>query len=82
MRVASVPLLIFAFVPTGSCLFWGTPPNVLNYQFGIPRWKFLPFPNNPPNPGWLSAWEEVDQVVGEAPPQRLMINWANNVEIV
>ena len=32
----------------------------LNYQFGIPRWKFLPFPNTPPNPGWLNAWKEVD----------------------
>ena len=34
------------------------------------------------NPGWLDAWEEVGEVVGQAPPQRLMIDWPNNVQIV
>merc|ERR1712066_280055 len=50
----------------------------------LPQWRFLnlPFPNNQPNPGWLDAWEEVGEVVGQAPPQRLMIDWPNNVQIV
>merc|ERR1711963_1031615 len=92
MRMRDASLLFFTFsAVSGHSFGWGwnsgsafafLQQNGLQTQ--LPRWRFLnlPFPNNPPNPGWLSAWEEVDQVVGEAPPQRLMINWANNVEIV
>merc|ERR1711936_1214059 len=83
MRGIWLLLSVFFFSPaTVHGLFWGTPPNALKYQYGIPRWRFLPFPNNPPNPGWLDAWEEVGEVVGEAPPQGLMIDWPNNVQIV
>merc|ERR1719220_168714 len=83
MRGIWLLLSVFFFAPAMvHGLFWGTPPNALKYQYGIPRWRFLPFPNNPPNPGWLDAWEEVGEVVGEAPPQRLMIDWPNNVQIV
>ena len=81
MRGVCLLLSVF-FVPTVRCFFWGSPPNALKYQFGIPKWRFLPFPNNQPNPGWLDAWEEVGEVVGQAPPQRLMIDWPNNVQIV
>merc|ERR1712209_82132 len=92
MRMRDASLLFFTFsAVSGHSFGWGwnsgsafafLQQNGLQTQ--LPRWRFLnlPFPNNPPNPGWSSAWEEVDQVVGEAPPQRLMINWANNVEIV
>merc|ERR1712088_1070438 len=92
MRMRGAGLLFFTFsaVPTHSFSWgWNTGSAYAflqhqGLQARLPQWRFLnlPFPNNPPNPGWLSAWEEVDQVVGEAPPQRLMINWANNVEIV
>merc|ERR1719220_124837 len=83
MRGIWLLLSVFFFAPAMvHGLFWGTPPNALKYQYGIPRWRFLPFPNNLPNPGWLDAWEEVGEVVGEAPPQRLMIDWPNNVQIV
>merc|ERR1712088_70679 len=92
MRMRDASLLFFTFsAVSGHSFGWGWNSGsayALLQQNGLqtqlPRWRFLnlPFPNNPPNPGWLSAWEEVDQVVGEAPPQRLMINWANNVEIV
>merc|ERR1712079_73171 len=92
MRMRDASLLFFTFsAVSGHSFGWGWNSNSAyaflqqnGLQTQLPRWRFLnlPFPNNPPNPGWLSAWEEVDQVVGEAPPQRLMINWANNVEIV
>merc|ERR1712088_1144793 len=92
MRMRGAGLLFFTFsAVSGHSFGWGWNSGsayALLQQNGLqtqlPRWRFLnlPFPNNPPNPGWLSAWEEVDQVVREAPPQRLMINWANNVEIV
>merc|ERR1711994_208231 len=92
MRMRDANLLFFTFsAVSGHSFGWGwnsgsayafLQQNGLQTQ--LPRWRFLnlPFPNNPPNPGWLNAWEEVDQVVREAPPKRLMINWANNVEIV
>merc|ERR1711936_1030710 len=92
MRMRDASLLFFTFsAVSGHSFGWGWDSNSAyaflqqnGVQTQLPRWRFLnlPFPNNPPNPGWLSAWEEVDQVVREAPPQRLMINWANNVEIV
>merc|ERR1712223_1237313 len=87
MRMRDASLLFFTFsAVSGHSFGWGwnsgsayafLQQNGLQTQ--LPRWRFLnlPFPNNPPNPGWLNAWEEVGQVVGEAPPQRLMINWAN-----
>ena len=83
MRGVSLLRSLFFLAPAlVHGLFWGTPPNALKYQYGIPRWRFLPFPNNPSNPGWLDAWEEVGEVVGDAPPQRLMLDWPNNVQIV
>ena len=83
MRGVSLLRSLFFLAPAlVHGLFWGTPPNALKYQYGIPRWRFLPFPNNPSNPGWLDAWEEVGEVVGDAPPQRLMLDWPNHVQIV
>ena len=37
VRATSVPLLIFAFVPTGSCLFWGVMGNPAKC-FGLSVW--------------------------------------------
>merc|ERR1712088_554108 len=92
MRMRGVCFLLSAFsaVPTHSFSWgWNTGSAYAflqhqGLQARLPQWRFLnlPFPNNQPNPGWLDTWEEVGEVVGQAPPQRLMIDWPNNVQIV
>merc|ERR1712110_494604 len=86
MRGVSILFSVFSAVSTHSFM-WGWNSGSAyaflqqqGFHARLPQWRFLnlPFPNNPPNPGWLDAWEEV----GEAPPQRLMIDWPNNVQIV
>merc|ERR1711953_1662641 len=83
MRMRDVGLLFFTFsAVSGHSFGWGWNSNSAyaflqqnGVQTQLPRWRFLnlPFPNNPPNPGWLSAWEEVDRVVGEAP--KVYMHW-------
>ena len=91
MRGGTVSILLSAFsIASAHSFTWGWNSGSA-YSFlrqglntRLPQWRFLnlPFPNNQPNPGWLDAWEEVGEVVGQAPPQRLMIDWPNNVQIV
>merc|ERR1712045_681605 len=91
MRGGTVSILLSAFsIGSAHSFTWGWNSGSA-YSFlqqglnmRLPQWRFLnlPFPNNQPNPGWLDAWEEVGEVVGQAPPQRLMIDWPNNVQIV
>jgi len=92
MRMRGVCFLFSAFSAVSTHSFsWGWNSGSAyaflqqqGLQARLPQWRFLnlPFPNNPSNPGWLDAWEEVGEVVGEAPPQRLMLDWPNNVQIV
>merc|ERR1712088_321783 len=92
MRMRGVCFLFSAFSAVSTHSFmWGWnsgSAHAFLQQQGLharlPQWRFLnlPFLNNSPNPGWLDAWEEVGEVVGQAPPQRLMIDWPNNVQIV
>merc|ERR1712226_219319 len=91
MRGGIVSILLSAFsIASAHSFTWGWNSGSA-YSFlrqglntRLPQWRFLnlPFPNNQPNPGWLDAWEQVGEVVGDAPPQRLMIDWPNNVQIV
>merc|ERR1711994_480032 len=91
MRGGTVSILLSAFsIASAHSFTWGWNSGSA-YSFlrqglntRLPQWRFLnlPFPNNQPNPGWLDAWEEVGEVVGQAPSQRLMIDWPNNVQIV
>merc|ERR1711997_1341446 len=89
MRGGTVSILLSAFsIASAHSFTWGWNSGSA-YSFlrqglnmRLPQWRFLPFPNNQPNPGWLDAWEEVGEVVGQAPPERLMIKWPNNVQIV
>merc|ERR1711971_829670 len=92
MRMRGVCFLFSAFSAVSTHSFsWGWNSGSAyaflqqqGLQARLPQWRFLnlPFPNNPSNPGWLDAWEEVGEVVGEAPPQRLLIDWPNNVQVV
>merc|ERR1712226_734803 len=91
MRGETVSILLSAFsIASAHSFTWGWNSGSA-YSFlrqglnmRLPQWRFLnlPFPNNQPNPGWLDAWEQVGEVVGQAPSQRLMIDWPNNVQIV
>merc|ERR1712226_620089 len=91
MRGETVSILLSAFsIASAHSFTWrwnsGSAYSFLRQGLNmrLPQWRFLnlPFPNNQPNPGWLDAWEQVGEVVGQAPSQRLMIDWPNNVQIV
>ena len=79
-----LPLALLLAPVSASSLLWAAPHSGYNFQHGFPRWKFynLPFAKDQANPGWVSDWEEVGELVGEAPPQRLLIDWPNNVQVV
>ena len=79
-----LPLALLLAPVSASSLLWAAPHSGYNFQHGFPRWKFynLPFAKDHANPGWVSDWEEVGELVGEAPPQRLLIDWPNNVQVV
>merc|ERR1712088_1289430 len=86
-RMRGVWVFLFALLlapASPSSLLWGAPDSGYNFQYGFPRWKFynLPFAKDQANPGWVSDWEEVGELVGEAPPQRLVIDWPSNVQVV
>merc|ERR1711899_413898 len=75
MRMRDASLLFFTFsAVSGHSFGWGWNSGSAyaflqqnGVQTQLPRWRFLnlPFPNNPPNPGWVSASSEADDQLGE-----------------
>ena len=50
-------------------------------QFSAPLWNFSPRTVSSPPAGWRKAWQPVSDLVDGAPPQRLQVDWPDNVRL-